>query len=99
MGREWDGQSTPRHSGHRRCIVDQCKPYFGPQRAIVSTTIQTNGIDDSFPEQKARPRRWVRAPVFRTDFNRILLGEVGVWKQSGMAEVACQQSLTPLKIG
>ncbi|UIY58727.1 hypothetical protein [Burkholderia cepacia] len=65
----------------------------------MSTTIQTNGIDDSFPEQKARPRRWVRAPVFRTDFNRILLGEVGVWKQSGMAEVACQQSLTPLKIG
>lgn len=58
MGREWDVQSTPRHSGHRRCIVDQCKPYFGPQRAIASPTIQENGVDDSFPEQKDRPRRW-----------------------------------------
>ncbi|PRY09661.1 hypothetical protein B0G73_101567 [Paraburkholderia sp. BL25I1N1] len=57
MGQEWDVQPTPRDSGHRRGIVDQGKPYSGPQRVIGSPTIQANGIHDSFPEHKARPRR------------------------------------------
>jgi hypothetical protein len=34
-------------------IVDQCEPYFGPRRVIVSPTSEANGIDDSSHEQSA----------------------------------------------
>lgn len=62
MGQERDVQSTPRHSGHRRGIVDQCKPCFAPQRVIASPTIQAASIEDSFAGQKAHGSEKCRLP-------------------------------------